>query len=120
MQDFGVSKTEYQDNQFIGDHPPILMPATLLSGENLVHGTVVGTVTASGKRAQFDQDAADGLQTATGIIVGDLDASGGDEPGVFFEHGIAIDMYLTWPADITDGEKAAAIAQLKSAGVFVK
>lgn len=120
MQDFGMTSKEYQDKPFIGDHPPVILAGMLVSGQNLVHGTVVGVVTATGKKTQLDLAGADGSETAAAIIVGDLDATGGDEPGVFLEHGVAVDIYLTWPAGITAGEKTTAIEQLKAAGIYVK
>ncbi len=119
-QDFGVNSTEYQDKPFLGDHPPIIMPGTLLSGEDLVSGTVVGVITASGKKVILAPAASDGSESAASVLLGDLDASTGDEPGVFVEHGVVMDMYLTWPAGITAPQKTAAIAQLKAAGIFVK
>ncbi|NOX35895.1 MAG: head decoration protein [Deltaproteobacteria bacterium] len=119
-QDFGINSVEYQDKPFLGDHPPIIMPGTLLSGQNLVSGTVVGVVTSSGKKMILTPGASDGSQNAAAVLLGDLDAGSGDEPGVFVEHGVVMDMYLTWPSGITAPQKTAAIAQLKSAGVFVK
>ncbi len=118
-QDFGINSVEYQDKPFLGDHPPIIMPGTLVSGQNLISGTVMGKITASGSMTQLAA-ATDGSEIAAAILLGDLDASSGDEPGVFVEHGIVMDMYLTWPAGITAPQKATAIAQLKSAGIFVK
>ena len=118
-QDFGINSTEYRDKPFIGDHPPVIMPGTL-SGGNHVSGTVVGVVTATGKKVQLAPAASDGSEVAAAILLGDLDASSADEPGVFVEHGVVMDMYLTWPSGITSTQKATAIAQLKSAGIFVK
>ncbi len=120
MQDFGMTGNEYQDKPFVGDHPPIFMPGVLLSGENLGHGTVIGVVTATKKKVQLAPAASDGSEGAAGILYGDLDASGGDEPGLFFEHGVAVDLYLTWPDGISAGEKTIAIAELKAIGIFVK
>ena len=119
-QDFGINSVEYQDKPFLGDHPPITMPGTLLSGEDLVSGTVVGVVTASEKKVILAPGAADGSESAAAILLGDLDASAGDEPGVFVEHGVVMDMYLTWPDGISAPEKTTAIAQLRTLGIFVK
>ena len=120
MQDLGVTSKTYQDKPFIGDHPPVILPGTLVSGQNLVHGTIVGKITASKKYTQLAPAGADGSQDAAAVLVGDLDASGGDEPGVFLEHGVAVDLYLTWPDGITALQKATAIDQLQSAGIYVK
>ncbi|MCP3943232.1 MAG: head decoration protein [Desulfobacteraceae bacterium] len=119
MQNFGMTSKTFEDKNFIGDHPPIMMPG-ILSGGSHVSGTVVGIVTASGKYVQLDSAASDGSQTAAAILYGDLDASAEDEPGVFMNHGEAIDHYLTWPEGISDSQKAAAIAQLKTVNIYVK
>ena len=119
MQDYGMTSREYRDKPILGDHPPVLMPG-ILSGGKHVSGTVVGIVAADGKKVQLAPAASDGSQTAAAVLFGDLDASGGDEPGVFVEHGIVMDMYLTWPDGITAEQKAAAVAQLKTAGIWVQ
>ncbi|MCP4683388.1 MAG: head decoration protein [Desulfobacterales bacterium] len=109
----------FEDKNFIGDHPPIMMPG-VLSGGSHVSGTVVGIVTASGKKVQLAPAASDGSEAAAAILYGDVDASEGDEPAVFMEHGEAIEHYLTWPDGITENQKAAAIVELKALGIFVK
>ncbi len=119
MQDFGMTSKEYRDKPILGDHPAVILPGTL-SGGNHVSGTVVGVVTATGIKVQLAPAGSDGSQTAAAVLFGDLDASAGDEPGVFVEHGVVMDMYLTWPDGITANEKAAAVAQLKAAGIYVK
>ena len=119
-QSFGMTTESFADTNFIGDHPAITMPGTLASGGNLATGTVVGKVTATGKMVQLAPGASDGSETAAAILLGDLDASAADEPGIFFEHGVAIDAYLVWPDGITENQKATAIAQLKDAGIYVK
>jgi len=119
MQDYGMTTRSFEDKNFIGDHPPIMMPG-ILSGGDHVSGTVVGIVTATGKKVQLAPAASDGSQTAAAILYGDLDASAGDEPAVFMEHGEAIAHYLTWPDGITENQKAAAIVALKTAGIYVK
>jgi hypothetical protein len=118
-QDYGMTSKTYADKNFVGDHPPIFMPG-VLSGGNHVSGTVVGAVTATGKRVQLAPAASDGSEAAVAVLYGDVDASEADEAAVFMEHGVAIDMHLTWPDGITANEKATAIAELKALGVFVK
>jgi hypothetical protein len=79
--------------------------------------TVDGAGTLGGTTAGR---AINGSQSATCILYGDVDASESDEAAVFMEHGVAIDHYLTWPDGITDEQKAAAIAELKALGIYVK
>ncbi len=54
---------------------------TIVSGQNLAAGTVLGKITASGKYAAYNDGAADGTETAAGILFDNVDASGGDVAG---------------------------------------
>jgi hypothetical protein len=95
--------------------------ATIVSGQNLTTGTVVGIITASGKATQVNPAANDGSQTAAGVLVFDVDATGGDTPGVLIaRHAICSANRLVWPEGITDPQKAAGIAQLKGLGILVR
>lgn len=91
---------------------------TVLSGENVALLEVVGKVTASGKYAALDQDAADGREVAAGIMVGAVDASSADVAGVIIlrEAMVAMDN-LVWPDDIDAGEKTTAIGELEALGI---
>lgn len=55
---------------------------TIVSGETLAAGTVLGKITASGKYAAYDNAAADGTEVAAGVLYEAVDASAGDKPGV--------------------------------------
>ncbi|CCG09108.1 head decoration protein [Pararhodospirillum photometricum] len=55
---------------------------TVVSGQDLQAGAVLGKVTASGKYAAYDNGASDGTQAAAGILFASVDASGGDAHGV--------------------------------------
>ena len=91
---------------------------TIASGNNLSQLQVVGKITASGKYAAFDQDAVDGTEDAAGIMVGAIDASLADKPGVIIEREALVAMdNLVWPSDIETAEKTAAIAQLEALGI---
>ena len=91
---------------------------TVLSGENLATGQVVGIVTVSGKIVALDQDAVDGSQAAAGIMVGAIDASLADAEGVIIEKDALVAMdNLVWPADIEAAEKTTAIGQLEALGI---
>ena len=54
---------------------------TILSGENLVAGEVLGKVTASGKYVAYDDTAVDRSEVAAGILFNDVDATSGDQLG---------------------------------------
>lgn len=91
---------------------------TVLSGQDLVAGRVLGKVTASGKYVGFDEDAVDGSQTAAGILYAAVDATAGDAAGVIINTDAEIITdALTWDAGTTAGEKLTALATLLTLGI---
>ena len=95
---------------------------TVAAGQNLVLGTVVGIDTTTTKVKQIDLAAMDGTEVAVGVLATSVDASLIDrEDGILIaRHAVVADHALTWPAGIAPLDKAAAIAQLKAAGVLVR
>ena len=95
---------------------------TVAAGQNLVLGTVVGIDATTAKVKQIDPAATDGTEVAVGVLATSVDASLIDrEDGILIaRHAVVADHSLTWPAGITSLDKAAAIAQLKAAGVLVR
>ena len=66
------------DNLFSGDYPVVTESVTILSGQNLVRGTVLGIVTASGKAKVVDSSQSDGSQNPCSVLADDVDASSAD------------------------------------------
>ena len=95
---------------------------TVVSGQSLPLGAVVGIVTASGKFKQIDPSAEDGSQVAAGVLLQASDATLADRDDglVVARHAIVADHTLAWPDAVTNSEKLAAIAQLKALGVVVR
>jgi len=94
---------------------------TVVSGQNLGTGTVIGIITASGKVSQLAPAAADGSENAAGVLLLPVDATAGDQPGVTVaRHVLCSDKGLVWPAGITGPQKTAAINQLKTLGILVR
>lgn len=60
---------------------------TLISGQNLTRGTVLGKITASGKYNKSLSAAADGSQTPVAVLAEDCDASGGDKVTLAYARG---------------------------------
>jgi len=86
---------------------------TVLSGETLEVGAVLGKVTASGKYKALDPVATDGSQVAAGILYEALDASAGDAEGVAILRMAEVHAAeLVWPAGITAAQQTTALAQL--------
>ncbi len=67
------------DDLIAGDFPIITEDITILSGEVLTRGAVLGRVTASGKYKIVDDAQGDGTEIARAVLAQDVDASGGDE-----------------------------------------
>ena len=92
---------------------------TLISGQDLIAGTVLGLITASSKLTQHDQDGADGSEVAYGILHAAVDASGGDADCVITRRDTEVtEADLTWQADINAGEKTTAVAELAALGII--
>jgi hypothetical protein len=85
------------------------------SGQNLKFGTVVGMKTATGeaKIVSIDPEEEDGSDEATGIILEDVDATGGAKKSVTISIGamVAYDC-LVFPAGATDVQKKKIITDL--------
>ena len=95
---------------------------TVAAGQNLVLGTVVGIDATTTKVKQIYPAATDGTEVAVGVLATSVDATLIDrEDGILIaRHAVVADHALTWPAGIAPLDKAAAIAQLKAAGVLVR
>lgn len=88
---------------------------TVVSGAGeLVSGTVLGKITASGKYTPVTVAAADGSQTAAGILLEDVDATSGDVSAVIIARdAIVSNQGLTYGADVdTTAERTAVHADL--------
>ena len=107
--------------KFEGDNLYSRDEVTVISGQNLATGTVVGIITASGKVTQVAPAAVDGSQNAAGLLLLDVDASAADKSGaIIARHAICSDKKIVWPGGITGPQKTAAIAQLKALGILVR
>ena len=95
---------------------------TVLAGELLPLGAVLGQVTTSGKVKALDTAAADGSEIAVGVLIAPQDALSGDQTDglMVSRHAIVADHALAWPAGITAQQKATAISQLKALGILVR
>lgn len=123
MANPAVTTEEYAFIPFLGAHPPVLDVITLASTGTLADlpaGTVLSTVTASGKLVKLAPGASDGSQTPTHILAEDTTVpAAGDAVSRGYVHGTVLDRGLTWPGGISANQKAAAIAALRDAGIYV-
>ena len=95
---------------------------TILAGESLVTGTVLGKITSSGKYVGYDVAATDGSQNAAAILYTDrIDGStSADQIATAIVRGPCVisDAGLSWAADVVSGDKTAALAALKALGII--
>lgn len=94
---------------------------TVVSGQNLARGTVLGKITASGKYTAWTTGAADGSQTAAGVLLDAVNASAGDAKGVMVARMAAINpAALVYSGTPNDAQKAGALASLKALGIVAR
>ena len=92
----------------------------LLAGTNYPVGAVLGRITASGKLKLSTASGTDGAQSAAGILLHAVNASGADGIGVVIVRGPAIvsKAALVFDASVDDATKTAAKhAQLTTLGI---
>ena len=94
---------------------------TVLSGETLEAGAVLGKVTASGKYKALDPAAADGSEAAAGVLYGAVDASAADAEGVALIRLAEVNAAeLVWPTGITGGEQTTALGELAALSIIAR
>ena len=82
------SSQAYTPDQLVAGELPLLSrQITLLSGQNLARGAVLGKVTASGKYKLSAAGAGDGSETPDAILAEATDASSGDKQTVAYFRG---------------------------------
>lgn len=74
-----TSEGTYSPDLLIGgDHPIRTIGVTILTGQNLTRGALLGKITASGKYVLSLSAAADGSQTPVAILGEDTNATAAD------------------------------------------
>lgn len=92
------------------------------AAQNLALGTVVGRETATAKLKALDPTAADGTETAIGVLGNDVDATliEREDAILIARHAIVARGALVWPTGISAVQKAVAIAQLEARGILAR
>lgn len=81
--------TAYTPDGLIARNADLLInePITVVSGQNLLRGTVLGKISVGGKYNKSLSGAGDGSQTPVAVLAEDCDASAGDKAGVAYFRG---------------------------------
>ena len=88
---------------------------TLISGQNLQRGTVLGVITASGKYTAATSGASDGSQNPTAVLAEDTNASAADVNTIAYFEGTFAEQKLILGSGLTIGPVRAA---LRSVGIY--
>lgn len=118
-QNPGVVATDtYIPDALVAGHAPPLVTATgtIISGQTLTRGAVLGKITASGKYNLCLAAASDGSQIPNAILANDTDASGGDVLGPVYLAGSFNTRSMTFGAGTT---ATNAFDALRDAGIFL-
>lgn len=121
MADLNI-ETTYELDNLLGDTFPIQTDTgTIISGQNLTRGAVLGKITASGKLKAVDDAAVDGSQTPYAVLAVDTDASGGDKTAVIYLSGAFNVNALSFGGDDTaadhkDGMRNKCMYQISENG----
>ena len=96
---------------------------TVLSGQVLTTGTVLGKLTSGGKYVKYDEGASSGAGSddAAGILLLDCDATDGDQRAVaIVRDAVVSDNGLVWEPGIGSAAKAAALVDLAALNIIVR
>jgi len=87
---------------------------TLVSGQNLSAGTVIGKITASGKYTEYADANVDGSEVAAMILYANVDATDVDKEAV------AIARFAEVSAVSLTGSDASGLADLLALGIIAR
>lgn len=90
-----AQETAYNPKNILAGGTYTTRKVTILSGQNLVAGAVLGKITASSKHILSLSAAADGSQTPDMVLAQDCDASGGDKEAIAYETAQVVGSALT-------------------------
>ena len=93
--------TPVTDPQIIAGGTYTTRVVTIVSGQDLEVGAVLGKITASGKYTLSLSASSDGSQTPDLVLAQDCDASGGDKQALCYETGQIVASALTLGASHT-------------------
>ncbi|WP_207848891.1 MULTISPECIES: head decoration protein [unclassified Pseudomonas] len=92
---------------------------TLLGGANYAFGQVLAKV--SGKYQALDFAGTGAAKKTVAVLIEAVDATAGDKPGVVVSRGAVIESAeLTWPASVTEAQKATALDELNALGIVAR
>ena len=117
MQPSRTEETYNPDRLIAGDAKRVTRTETVVSGQTLGRGALVGKITTGGKLTLSLSASSDGSQVPYGIMADAVDASAGDVDGPVYLSGEFAAEEVTFGADHT----AASVRDgLRDRGIFLK
>lgn len=112
-----VSESNFDPNGLVVNGPPIFGEAvTIVSGQTLLAGDLLGQITSGGKYKKSLTASNDGSEVPSAILAEDCDASGGDKTAwVYYCGGFAEDK-IRYGSAHTAATTRKALAQK---GIFI-
>jgi hypothetical protein len=113
-----VSNDTYTPDALIASQEPGLVTdsVTIISGQNLLRGTVLGVITSSGKYTLALAASADGSQNPYAILAADTNASGGDTLAPVYVAGKFNTRAMTFGTGVT---AVNAAVMLRDCGIYL-
>lgn len=94
---------------------------TLVSGQVVKAGEVLGIISAGGKYATYDNQAGNGTETAKAVSINDADATDGDlEIAVIRRDAEVNGNELVFSGAASPTDDAAGVADLLAQGIIVR
>lgn len=100
------------DNLIGGDYPVVTESVTVISGQNLKRGSVLGKISASGKVNLSLAAADDGSQNVYAVLAEDVDATGGDKVATAYLSGEFVASEITFGTGHTAASTRAALRDI--------
>lgn len=108
------------DNLLASDNDIVTDSVTLITGQNLTRGALLGRITASGKYTLCNTGAADGSQTPVAILAQDTDATAADKVTEVYIGGTFNFNAMTLDASFGAALTAAQKDQLRGLNLYIK
>jgi hypothetical protein len=111
-----TSTTFTPDNLIAGEFPILTRTVTILSGQTVARGAVLGKITTGGKYVLSLAAAEDGSQAPDAVLVEAVDASAADKVGIAYFAGAFSESALV----LGTGHTAASIREgLRGKGIHL-
>lgn len=88
MATYETTGTSTLTNLDMNEMPSVQYTVTIVSGQNLVAGELLGKITSGGKYKKWTSGASDGSENVAAILVDDCDATDGDTPATVYITGV--------------------------------